>query len=212
MKCIQCGTDNNLKDRTANRGLCKNCQHPFAFEPRIMNDVKITDPLFAKAIADLSLNDTLFFTPKQFLYFLDKRLKRQYTDWVSIIIPYILIGIAILWITDTQLPIGFKPLKSLLIAPIFIIFNLTYALFLFGLSNSRTISSQARTSNVTALQFIGIISLVIGLSYSMAIESEIDFALSIIFFAPIVSIGYIQSNRIANIPDSLIINDSQMRM
>jgi len=73
MKCIKCGTDNKLKDRTANRGRCLRCNHQFAFEPTAMTGVKITDPMFAKAIADISVNDTLFFTPKQLFYLLDKR-------------------------------------------------------------------------------------------------------------------------------------------
>lgn len=73
MKCINCGTDNKLKDRTANSGRCLRCNHQFAFEPTAMTGVKITDPMFAKAIADISVNDTLFFTPKQLFYLLDKR-------------------------------------------------------------------------------------------------------------------------------------------
>lgn len=77
MKCIRCGTDNNLRERTDNRGLCKNCQHPFAFEPAIMTEVKFTDSFFAKAIADVSANDTLYFTPRQLFYLLFKRLKQQ---------------------------------------------------------------------------------------------------------------------------------------
>lgn len=77
MKCIQCGTDNKLRDRTANQGRCKNCNHQFAFEPTSMTGVKFTDPVFAKAIADLTANDILFFTPKQLFYFLDKRLTHK---------------------------------------------------------------------------------------------------------------------------------------
>lgn len=77
MKCIQCGTDNNLKDRTANSGRCKNCQHPFAFEPNSIGNTKITDASFAKAIADISANNTLFFTAKQLLYLLDRRAKSK---------------------------------------------------------------------------------------------------------------------------------------
>ncbi len=42
MKCINCGTDNNLRDRTANQGQCIQCQHPFAFEPTSINSLKIT--------------------------------------------------------------------------------------------------------------------------------------------------------------------------
>ena len=77
MKCINCGTDNKLKDRTANRGRCLRCNHQFAFEPTGMTGVKITDPMFAKAIADISVNDTLFFTPKQLFYLLHKRSRAK---------------------------------------------------------------------------------------------------------------------------------------
>lgn len=78
MKCIQCGTDNNLKDRTANQGRCKNCNHRFAFEPTAMSSkIRFTDQFFAKLIKDISFNNTLYFTPKQFFYLLEKRLAKK---------------------------------------------------------------------------------------------------------------------------------------
>ncbi len=78
MKCVQCTADNNLKDRAANQGRCKNCNHPFAFEPTTMDaKLRFTDGFFAKALADISANDTLYFTPKQLLYLLEKRLGRK---------------------------------------------------------------------------------------------------------------------------------------
>ena len=76
MKCIQCGTDNILRDRTSNQGRCKQCNHAFVFEPTSMAGVKLTDPFFNKALKDLSANDTLYFTPKQLFYLLEKRLSR----------------------------------------------------------------------------------------------------------------------------------------
>lgn len=80
MKCIACGTDNNLKDRTEHNGRCSNCQHPFVFEPTSMRaPVKFTDVFFQKAIADISAENTLYFTPNQFYYFLNRRLKRKAT-------------------------------------------------------------------------------------------------------------------------------------
>jgi hypothetical protein len=90
MKCIQCDADNNLKDRTDNQGRCKNCNHPFAFEPTTMDaKIRFTDGFFAKALADISANDTLYFTPKQLLYLLEKRLGRKVAigEGVSRIIP-----------------------------------------------------------------------------------------------------------------------------
>src|SRR4028118_70266 len=75
MKCIKCGTDNNFRDRRINSGRCKRCQHRFVFESTTINGVKITDAMFAKAISDISVNDTLFFTSQQLCYFLGKRFK-----------------------------------------------------------------------------------------------------------------------------------------
>jgi hypothetical protein len=42
-----------------------------------MNGVKITDAMFAKAISDISVNDTLFFTLQQLCYFFGKRFKQK---------------------------------------------------------------------------------------------------------------------------------------
>lgn len=79
MKCVMCGTDNNLKERTDNGGRCKNCNHPFAFEPYAVTDYKFrfTDAFFAKAIEDISANNTLYYTPVQLFYLLDRRLSRK---------------------------------------------------------------------------------------------------------------------------------------
>ena len=93
MKCINCQTDNNLKARTANSGRCIRCNHRFAFEPTAMTGVKITDPMFAKAIADISVNDTLFFTPKQLFYLLDKRSRPKIYDQFYTIPGYLIINI-----------------------------------------------------------------------------------------------------------------------
>jgi hypothetical protein len=77
MKCINCGTDNNLRDRRANSHRCKRCQHRFVFDSTTISGVKITDAMFAKAIADISINDTLFFTSQQLCYFFGKRFKQK---------------------------------------------------------------------------------------------------------------------------------------
>lgn len=74
MRCIQCGTDNKLQERTNNQGRCKKCNHQFVFEPRAGDTPsRLTDVLFAKALNELSANNTLYFTPKQLFYFLEKR-------------------------------------------------------------------------------------------------------------------------------------------
>ena len=55
MKCVNCGADNNLKERTANQGRCKNCNHTFAFEPNSADiKYKFSDPFFQNIINDIS--------------------------------------------------------------------------------------------------------------------------------------------------------------
>lgn len=68
MKCINCGTDNNLRDRTEHQGRCKHCGTPFALEPTTMGDKKITDAAFLKILNDISANGTLYFTKQQLFY------------------------------------------------------------------------------------------------------------------------------------------------
>jgi hypothetical protein len=208
MKCIQCKTDNNLKDRTANRGLCKNCEHPFAFEPTIVKELKITDPFFERAIADMSLNNTLYFTPKQFRYLLDKRLKRRSPDPVIIVIFYVVIGFAILALIDRY---DSAVTKLILLPLTFIVFNLVYTIILVGFSNSADSSLRSRKSSATALQTIGIIGIATGLFYSTEMKSVVDIILTLIIYVPILELALTQQNRIKDSVDSLLITNNQLQ-
>ena len=150
MKCIRCGTDNNLKDRTAHAGGCSKCNHAFVFEPTNMKDVKFTDSFFAKAIADISVNNTLFFTPKQFLYFLDKRLKNKVLPHLGgLIVPYIFFSVWTAGFVGGFLSMFLQTNAFLLV---FIVFNICCFHYLFNLSNSSKSSPQTRRNSTTALQ------------------------------------------------------------
>lgn len=97
MKCIVCDTNNTLRDRVKNNGICQQCQHPFAFEPATMQGVKITDRFFADAIEDISAHQTLFFTFRQLLYTLDRRVKKvriSDLEYNNLTVPAIITGIA----------------------------------------------------------------------------------------------------------------------
>lgn len=160
MRCIRCGTDNNLRARTTNYGRCKNCNHPFAFEPSAVPNtlLRFTDPFFARAIDELSVNDTLFFTPKQLFYSLDRRLKSRDKlryDWIknyffisiygSIFINVILSGINNIGLFEGWL-----------------ITNLGFILRYFYLSGSGRFNFKVRILNAIKLQIIGIFLLIIG--------------------------------------------------
>ena len=61
MKCVKCNTNSSLSQRTKHKGRCKNCYHPFVFEPTSPRDKKllVTDQLFKSAIADISSQDKI---------------------------------------------------------------------------------------------------------------------------------------------------------
>ena len=80
MKCIKCETDNKLKDRKDTGGRCTNCRHPFAFDPKVTPGVDFTDKFFEQTLANLSVNGSLFFTPRQFYYFFNQRRNAKRTD------------------------------------------------------------------------------------------------------------------------------------
>jgi DNA-directed RNA polymerase subunit RPC12/RpoP len=170
MKCINCGTDNNLKDRTANLGRCKNCHHRFAFEPTTMKGVKITDPFFAKLIADISINSTLFFNQRQLFYFLENRWRAKYpktlTGWIGLYL--------FLLVWSTLFFGGF--LSIILGNNSFLIVCLTYNIlcvgFLFKQTKSMKLSVRGRKNSAKILKIVGFIILIGGGCYGLFISQS----------------------------------------
>jgi hypothetical protein len=193
MKCINCGTDNRLKDRTANQGRCIKCNHLFAFEPTSMSNVQITDPFFAKAIADISANNTLFFTPKQLLYFLDNRLKKSSKSisrfgWL---LPFLFINLV------TSLTI-FIPL----------IVNLAFINFFHESSKSTKLNLVSRKQYARNLQVIGVIILSIGI---LALKSFPLFVIIVIVGMLPIYLGTRQLGRIQLLTQDFLIYESQVK-
>ncbi|WP_334896300.1 hypothetical protein [Nostoc sp.] len=192
MKCINCGTDNKLKDRTANQGRCIKCNHPFAFEPTSMSNVQITDPFFAKAIADISANNTLFFTPKQLLYFLDNRLRKNSKSisrfgWL---LPFLVINLV------TSLTI---------IIPLIV--NLAFINFFYVSSKSTKLNLVSRKQNARNLQIIGVIILSIGI---LALKSFPLFVIIVILGMLPIYLGTRQIGRIELLIQDFLISESQI--
>lgn len=77
MKCIKCGVDNKYKDRIVTNGRCSNCKHPIVFDPR-KDSLNITDPFFMNFCQFLSVNQSLYFTEKQFFYSFNKKLEKRF--------------------------------------------------------------------------------------------------------------------------------------
>ncbi|MFB2921657.1 MULTISPECIES: hypothetical protein [Aerosakkonema] len=195
MKCTQCGTDNTLKDRTANSGRCKSCNHPFAFEPTSMGIIKITDSFFAKAIADISANNTLFFTPKQLLYFLDRRFKGKIlSSTLGCIFIYIVL-ILVSGLFFGSLLIGISNNLSFGLLPIVI---LNILVIMGGINNSQvaTYNYKNRQKSAKALRIIGVINLVFGIFFSLAFNFFPLFAIAVIIGMLQIYFGNRQMTRI----------------
>ncbi|HEY0022247.1 MAG TPA: hypothetical protein VGB24_05035 [Longimicrobium sp.] len=70
MKCIYCGTDSKLRQRT--EGRCPGCRHPFAFEPT-RDPYKVTDGQFENAMERVSGNGKVLFTERHLWYEFNRR-------------------------------------------------------------------------------------------------------------------------------------------
>ena len=201
MKCIRCKTDNNLKDRTANGGRCKSCGHPFAFEPTTMGQLKFTDPFFAKLINDISANNTLYFTPRQFLYFLNQRLQRKNFSLLRSIYFYFFNTICIYILSVFISSHAFRL--------ILVLYNVCCILYLINLSNSATSIYKTRQSSATALILLGILIVMVGVFVTFIFINSINFLLVIgVGFLAIV-VGIIQRNKASKIPHSFLISTTQ---
>ena len=71
MRCIHCLTENSLRQRKANNGRCSKCGRIFALEPAKYG---VTDKLVLNAIQHVSVNQTLYFTEKQFFYSIQSKI------------------------------------------------------------------------------------------------------------------------------------------
>lgn len=169
MKCINCGTDNKLKDRTANQGRCIKCNHPFAFEPTSMSNVKITDPFFAKAIADISANHTLFFTPKQLLYLLDNRIKSKSASIFGLLFTYLFFNIWAPGFIGGFASFLFGNNSFLIVS---ILFNICFVLYLYTKSISNKTYIKLRQEYARSLQIIGGIILAVGIYAALIIYNS----------------------------------------
>jgi len=158
MKCIACSTDNNLKERTEHNGRCAKCGHPFVFEPTTMTyPIQFTDSFFAKAIADLSAENTLYFTPRQLYYLIERRLKpKTFTSSATsraagFLCTLIFVTIIVL-ILSQNLDLSIIPSMVL---------TLISCLWRFRSFNNPRTSNRNRRAGATALQLIGGINLIL---------------------------------------------------
>ncbi|MEA5529857.1 hypothetical protein VB638_09680 [Dolichospermum sp. UHCC 0684] len=200
MKYINCGTDNKLKDRTANQGRCIKCNHPFAFEPTSMGTTKITDSMFAKTLADISASYTLYFTPKQLLYFLDSRVRKKAFQPAGFWFLYLFLNV---WVT------GFVGGLTALIPNSFLVVNLVYQAgtiwYLFNNTNSSRLNNASRKASARTLQGLGVLILVVGISASLFVLNSFPvFSIVVILGLLSIFLGTRQLGNVENLPQQFL--------
>ncbi|OBQ40267.1 MAG: hypothetical protein AN487_02155 [Anabaena sp. CRKS33] len=201
MKCINCGTDNKLKDRTANQGRCLKCNHPFVFEPTSMRTVTITDSMFSKTLADISASYTLYFTPKQLLYFLDSRFRKKVLQPIGFWFSYLFFNV---WVT------GFVGgFTAAFIPNSFLVVNLIYQALtiwhLFNNTNSSRLNNASRKASARNLQGLGVLILVVGISASLfVLKSFPVFCIVVILGLLSIFLGTTQLGKVQNLPQEFL--------
>ncbi|NES80116.1 MAG: hypothetical protein F6K10_00545 [Moorea sp. SIO2B7] len=195
MKCIQCGTDNNYKERQSSRR-CKNCGHQFVFEPKEINNHKITDTFFAKVINDISSNKSVFYNLKQFRYYLDKILKfrasKQFLPLPGFILLYLLFsvlftgffrGLSSTLFTENSFSIEY------LIYIANLIDNIGFIVVLYQLYKFSKANYKYRQIYGIVLQIIGYLTIIVGIIFSVI--SKIIFIFNLIIGITAIYLGRI---------------------
>ncbi|MFN7383840.1 MAG: hypothetical protein ACK6A9_20520 [Dolichospermum sp.] len=207
MKCINCGTDNRLKDRTANQGRCLKCNHPFVFEPTSIGTATITDSMFSKTLADISASYTLYFTPKQLLYFLDNRVRKKVFQPIGFWFLYLFLNV---WVT------GFGGgFTAAFIPNSFLVVNLVYQAVtiwhLFNNTNSSSVNNASRKASARNLQRLGVLILVVGISASLfVLDSFPVFSIVVILGLLSIFLGTRQLGKVQNLPQELLFSSTDL--
>jgi hypothetical protein len=212
VKCIRCNTDNNLKDRTANMGRCSSCNHPFTFEPTAMpQTTKLTDPFFAKVITDLSANNTLFFTPRQFYYLLDKRLRLRLTKTDIMTNPAGGIGCGLFLIGFLTIFIhGIFNLSFALIIPIII--NLVFAIGIWSVAFSAIspyLTRNIRKKSISTLRTMAVLIILISLPIGIISKSPVGIFFSVVLGIMAIILSLTLKPRQGKVFDQFLVEQSQ---
>jgi hypothetical protein len=172
MKCINCNAKNSFKERNENQGQCKRCDHQFVFEPaEIESQTEITDALFEELIAEISIDHTLYFTPVQLYYLLEKTLRSNPTQ-INPTIGYLcwggLLVFVSIWIAN------WLSFYLDLVVPIVAILYTIFAIVILAQSaSSPQANRQIRQENIRNLKILSVIIPVFGIPLSIGAKTLI---------------------------------------
>ncbi|MCS6781617.1 MAG: hypothetical protein RMI89_03925 [Gloeomargarita sp. SKYBB_i_bin120] len=204
MRCINCGTNNNLRDRQANQGRCKQCGTPFAFEPTDMPlNFRLTDLAFQRVIGKLSANGALCFTKKQLYYELCRLKERRdkVPEFLFVIVWiisfFILLG-PLLIILSVIAFLGHFNFDFLVYA-IYPVYAASHFIGLWFASQDLKHSRRDRLAYAYCLIALGFILLISG---GANMQQWFLMVVLMIFGVGAISLGSWQARRIPNTPEA----------
>jgi hypothetical protein len=171
---------------------------------------KLTDPFFAKLLLDLSANNTLFFTPRQLYYLLDKRLRSRSGkgglggSLVVILFGLLLMAFASFWIS------GFFRLSWGVVAPI--VFIAYAAILIWGAASSsvsRQVNRRTRQINIKILKILAAVLLLVVLPISIIMQSLLGIGGAIGLGLGAAVLGFRQQRKQGEIFDEFLIDQGQ---
>jgi len=171
-----------------------------------MGKLKITDPFFAKAIADISANNTLYFTPKQLLYLLDKRQKRR--GLVNSLFLYLFWNVWAIGFFGGFLVGIIGKLSFIVVA---IIVNIIFMVRFYRASQSSELNYQQRQNNAKNLKIIGGLLLGIGIITSLAFDSFPIFVVSVLLGMLSIYLGTRPTKPQAEISQSFLFSQNHFQ-
>jgi hypothetical protein len=191
MKCINCNAKNSFKERSENQGQCKRCDHQFVFEPgEIEFKNEITDALFEELISEISVDNTLYFTPIQLYYLLEKTLRLNPAQ-INPAIGYLCLGaflvFTIIWIAN-----WLKFDLDLLVPIIAILYTIFAIIITAQAATSSQVNRQIRQENIKNLKILSIIIPVFGIPLSIIAKTLIGVigAICLGLIATLLSIAF----------------------
>jgi hypothetical protein len=215
MKCIKCSAENDFQEQTASIDRCKNCQHPFAFTANsIPPTTRLNDFFFAQLLDEISAKKTLFFTPHQFYYLLNKRLisSKSKVSLPQDLFKYLVLGplliIAIIFLgayilrLSTDLPIT---TSTILIS----IYTLGMVITIAQSSISHRFNRRDRQTKAKTLKILAGLLLLVGLPISIATQSLLGITTTLGAGLMAILLNLEQQRQQHRIADNFLISKNQ---
>jgi hypothetical protein len=157
--------------------------------------------MFSKTLADISASYTLYFTPKQLLYFLDSRVRKKAFQPIGFWSSYLFLNV---WVT-----LFFGGFTAAFIPNSVLVVNLVYQAgtiwYLFNNTNSSRLNNASRKASAKTLQGLGVLILVVGISASLFVLNSFPvFSIVVILGLLSIFLGTRQLGNVENLPQQFL--------